>query len=64
MIKVALITVHIIHPLNCNLPFEVIYDTSDYTVGAVLGQRKDKKPYLSYYASKTLGEAQQNYTTT
>ncbi|RVW70648.1 Retrovirus-related Pol polyprotein from transposon 297 [Vitis vinifera] len=32
--------------------------------GAVLGQRKDGKPYVIYYASKTLNEAQRNYTTT
>jgi hypothetical protein len=38
-------------------------DTSDYAVGAVLGQRKDKKPYVIYYASKTLNSAQMNYTT-
>jgi RNase H-like domain found in reverse transcriptase len=35
-------------------------DVSDYAVGAVLGQRKDK---ISY-ASKVLDEAQTNYTTT
>jgi hypothetical protein len=39
-------------------------DASDYDVGAVLGQRKDKKPYVIYYASKTLNSAQMNYTTT
>jgi len=39
-------------------------DASDHTVGAVLGQRKDKKPVVIYYASRTLDEAQQNYTMT
>jgi hypothetical protein len=39
-------------------------DASDYAIGAVLGQRKDKKPYVIYYASKTLNSAQMNYTTT
>ncbi|RVW23638.1 Transposon Tf2-8 polyprotein [Vitis vinifera] len=29
-----------------------------------LGQREDGKPYVIYYASKTLNEAQRNYTTT
>ena len=33
-------------------------------VGAVLGQRKYKKPVIIYYASRTLNEAQLNYTTT
>ena len=37
---------------------------SDYAVGAVLGQRKDNKPYAIYYASQTLDEAQINYATT
>ncbi|KAL6329271.1 hypothetical protein AAG906_015469 [Vitis piasezkii] len=31
---------------------------------SVLGQREDGKPYVIYYASKTLNEAQKNYTTT
>jgi len=39
-------------------------DASDYVVGSVLGQRKDKKPYVIYYASKTLNSAQMNYTIT
>ncbi|WKA08898.1 hypothetical protein VitviT2T_026582 [Vitis vinifera] len=37
---------------------------SDFAIGAVLGQREDGKPYMIYYASKTLNEAQRNYTTT
>ena len=32
-------------------------------VEAVLGQRAEGKPYVVYYASKTLNEAQRNYTT-
>ncbi|WJZ89329.1 hypothetical protein VitviT2T_008555 [Vitis vinifera] len=39
-------------------------DASDFAIGAVLGQREDGKPYMIYYASKTLNEAQRNYTTT
>jgi hypothetical protein len=39
-------------------------DASDYTVGAVLGQRKEGKVHAIYYASKTLNEAQVNYATT
>ena len=38
-------------------------DASNFAVGAVLGQRKENKPYVIYYASKLLGEAQINYTT-
>ena len=36
-------------------------DASDYAVGVVLGQRVDRKPYVIYYASHTLNEAQLNY---
>ena len=39
-------------------------DASDYAIGAVLGQREDKKAFAIYYASKTLDSAQSNYTTT
>ena len=39
-------------------------DTSDYAVGAILGQRVDKMPHVIYYASKTLNDAQLNYSTT
>ena len=38
-------------------------DASDYAVGAVLGQWKNKVFHAIYYASKTLNEAQLNYAT-
>ena len=49
---------------NWNLPFEIMCDASDYAIGAVLGQREDKKAFVIYYAIKTLDSAQANYTTT
>ena len=39
-------------------------DASDFVVGAVLGQRKEKVFYAIYYASRTLNDAQLNYATT
>ena len=39
-------------------------DASDYVVGAVLGQTKDKKHHAIAYASKTLIGPQLNYATT
>ena len=49
---------------NWQLPFELMCDASDFAIGAVLSQREDWKPYVIYYASKTLNEAQRNYITT
>ena len=39
-------------------------DASDFAVGAILGQRVDKKMNVIYYASKTLDSAPRNYATT
>ena len=39
-------------------------DASDFAVGAVLGQTKDKKHHAIAYASKTQTGAQLNYATT
>ena len=54
----------IVRAPNWQLSFEVMCDASDLAIGAVLGQRECGKPYVVYYASKTLNEAQRNYTTT
>ena len=64
MLKQALIKASILQSPNWDLPFEIMYDTLDYAVRAVLGQRLDKKPTTICYASKTLVEAQINYATT
>jgi hypothetical protein len=40
------------------------HHASDYAIGAVLGQTKDKKHHAIAYASKTLNSAQLNYATT
>jgi len=54
----------VIQPPDLSLPFEIICYVNDYVVGVVLGQSKDEKSYLIYYASKTLNNAQMNYTST
>jgi hypothetical protein len=38
-------------------------DASDYVIGVLLGQTKDKKHHAIAYASKTLNDAQLNYAT-
>ena len=57
-------TAPIVRAPNWKLPFEVMCDVSDLAIGAVLRQREEGKPYVVYYASKTLNEARRNYTTT
>nr|GEV60024.1 hypothetical protein [Tanacetum cinerariifolium] len=47
-----------------DLPFELIYDASDFAIGAVLGQRKTKHFQPIHYASKTMTDAQAHYTIT
>ena len=63
-LKAYLTTAPKVRAPNWQLPSEVMCDTSELAVGAVLGQRAEGKPYVVYYASKTLNEAQRNYTTT
>ena len=63
-LKKALVSAPIIQPLDWSLPFEIMCDASDFAVGAVLGQTKDKKHHAIAYASKTLTGAQLNYATT
>ncbi|XP_075475633.1 uncharacterized protein LOC142507907 [Primulina tabacum] len=63
-IMTALISASIMIVPDWKEPFQLMCDSSDYVVGAVLGQRRDKMFKAIYYASRTLNAAQQNYTTT
>ncbi|CAN6570892.1 unnamed protein product [Malus baccata var. baccata] len=63
-LKTLLTTAPIIAAPDWSLAFELVCDASDYAVGAVLGQRKDRLPHVIYYASRTLNDAQLNYATT
>nr|GEZ07406.1 reverse transcriptase domain-containing protein [Tanacetum cinerariifolium] len=49
---------------NWDQPFELMYDASDFAVGAILGQRVEKHFRLIHYAIKTMTQAETNYTTT
>jgi hypothetical protein len=60
----ALITAPIIQPPKWDEPFEIMCDTSNYAVGAILGQRDDKKLNVVFYASRSLDEDQKHLATT
>nr|GEW48335.1 reverse transcriptase domain-containing protein [Tanacetum cinerariifolium] len=47
-----------------DMPFELMCYASDFAIGAVLGQCKEKHFRPIHYASKTMTEAESNYTTT
>ncbi|GJV47574.1 putative nucleotidyltransferase, ribonuclease H [Tanacetum coccineum] len=64
LLKEKLTCTPVIVSPNWNLPFELMCDASDFTVGAVLGQKDGKHFHPIYFASKTLNAAQQNYTVT
>ena len=50
--------------LDWSLPFELMCDASDYVISAILRQKKENKPFVTYYTSRTFNSAQINYTTT
>ncbi|GJV32504.1 reverse transcriptase domain-containing protein [Tanacetum coccineum] len=58
-----LITASVIIAPNWDLDFELMCDANDYAVGVVLRQRIEKKFRPIYYASKTMNNAQEHYTT-
>nr|GEY06478.1 reverse transcriptase domain-containing protein [Tanacetum cinerariifolium] len=50
--------------LDWDMPFKLMCDARDFAIGAVLGQRQDKHFRPIHYASKTMTEAESNYTIT
>ena len=63
-LKAKLSSSPIIVAPDWDAPFEIITDASDFAVGAVLGQRREKAFHAIYYASRTLNDTQLNYATT
>ncbi|CAL9019112.1 unnamed protein product, partial [Prunus brigantina] len=63
-LKKELTSAPIIIAPDWSLPFEIMCDASDFAIGAVLGQKKNKLPHVIHYASRTLNDAQLNYSTT
>ena len=57
-LKYALVNAPIMVAPDWDLSFELMCDASDYALGAVLGQRKNKQFQPIYYASRTLNDTQ------
>ena len=56
-LKKELVNAPIMVASDWDLPFELMCDASDFAIGAVLGQRRDKHFQPIYYASRTLTKA-------
>lgn len=63
LLKKRLVSAPIVVGPDWTFPFELMCDASDFAIGAVLGQRREKVFHAIYYARKTLTDAQLNYTT-
>ena len=61
-LKSELASPPVMQPPNWSIPFKLICDASDYTIGVVLGQHRDKKACVIHYVSQTLNDALMNYT--
>nr|GEW16326.1 reverse transcriptase domain-containing protein [Tanacetum cinerariifolium] len=64
MLKKKLTEAPILIAPNWDMPFEFMCDESDFAIGAVLRQRHKKHFRPIQYASKTMTNAESNYTTT
>ena len=64
VLKDKLISAPIVAAPDWSFPFELMCDASDYAIGAVLGQKREKIFQVIYYESRTLNDAQLNYATT
>ena len=62
-LKEKLVSAPIVVAPVWNLPFELMCDMSDYVIGAVLGQKRERTFQVIYYPSQTLNDVQLNYAT-
>ena len=64
VLKDKFVSAPIVVSPDWSFPFELMCDASDYVIGAVLGQKKERIFQVIFYASRTLNDAKLNYTTT
>jgi len=55
------LTAPVLQGMNWELPFHISSDALDTSIGIVIGQEEDRKPYAIYYISKNLTLAELNY---
>ena len=63
-LKEKLVLAPIVVAPDWNLPFELMCDASNYAIGVVLGQKRERTFQVIYYESRTLNDVQPNYATT
>ena len=64
VLKDKLVSAPIVVAPDWSFPFKLMCEASDYAIRAVLGQKRERKFQVIYYASRTLNDAQLNYATT
>ena len=64
VLKDKLVSIPIVVAPDWAFPFELMCGASDYAIGAVLGQKRERIFQVIYYAIRTLNDAQLNYATT
>ena len=64
VLKDKLVSAPIVVAPDWSFPFELMCDASDYAIGAMLGQKRERIFQVIYYTSITLNDAQLNYATT
>ena len=64
VLKDKLVWAPIVVAPDWDFPFELMCEASDYAIGAVVGQKRERIFQVIYYASRTLNDAQLNYATT
>ena len=63
-LKHKLVSALIVVAPDWNLPFELMCDANNHTIGAVLGEKRETIFQVIYYLSRTLNDVQLNYVTT
>ena len=63
-LKEKLVSTLIVVAPDWELHFELMCDASDFAIGALLGQKRERIFQVIYYAIRTLNEAQLNYAVT